>query len=124
MNVLIVDDEQSVRDSFELALEDRTNTNIRTAENGLEALSIAEQWSPELVFLDLKMPKMNGIETLRTLKQKFPKLPVYIVTAFAREFMQDLKAAQNEGLQFELAAKPITLDQINMIVDVYQPAKT
>lgn len=124
MNVLIVDDEQSVRDSFELALEDRANTDIRTAENGLEALSIVEQWSPELVFLDLKMPKMNGIETLRALKQKFPKLPVYIVTAFAREFMPDLKTAQTEGLQFELAAKPITLDQINMIVDVYQHAKT
>ncbi|BBP44107.1 response regulator [Thiosulfativibrio zosterae] len=119
MNVLVVDDEQSIRDSFELALEGIAELNLKLAENGVEAMKMVQGWPPALVFLDLKMPKMNGVETLRALRALYPDVPVYVVTAFAKEFTKELEQVRDDGIEFQLAAKPITLDQINEIVSAY-----
>lgn len=109
--ILVIDDERAVRDSFELALEDE-GFEIRTAENGLEGVEKVMELKPDLVFLDLKMPKLDGVETLRQIKAIDTSIPVYIVTAFQREFMEPLNNAVADGLQFELAAKPLSAEQI------------
>ena len=109
--ILVIDDERAVRDSFELALEDE-GFEIRTAENGLEGVEKVKELKPDLVFLDLKMPKLDGVETLRQIKAIDTSIPVYIVTAFQREFMEPLNNAVADGLQFELAAKPLSAEQI------------
>lgn len=109
--ILVIDDERAVRDSFELALEDE-GFEIRTAENGLEGVEKVKELKPDLVFLDLKMPKLDGVETLRQIKALDTSIPVYIVTAFQREFMEPLNNAVADGLQFELAAKPLSAEQI------------
>lgn len=119
MNILAVDDEESVRDSFMMALEDLANVELKTAENGLDAIETIKNWEPKLVFLDLKMPKMNGIETFKAIKQQYPDCAVYIVTAFAKEFFADLHQIQESGLHFELASKPLALEQIESIVRAY-----
>ncbi|MEW8013554.1 MAG: response regulator [Candidatus Sedimenticola endophacoides] len=74
---------------------------------------------PDLVFLDLKMPQMGGVEVLRRLQALYPELPVCIVTAFFESFMRELVAAADDGLRFELVRKPIGKDEIISIVRSY-----
>ena len=108
--VLVIDDERAVRDAFELALED--DFEIDTAEDGEVGLERVRLERPDLVFLDLKMPNLDGVGTLRGIKQIDETIPVYIVTAFQREFMEPLNQAVADGLMFELAAKPLSAEQI------------
>jgi DNA-binding response OmpR family regulator len=58
------------------------------------------------------MPGMNGVETLRKLRKSGHIWPVYIVTAFHKEFLDELKNIEEEGINFELAKKPLSSDQI------------
>ncbi|MCB1876893.1 MAG: response regulator [Chromatiales bacterium] len=115
--ILIIDDDASVRDAFELALGDE-GYRLETADSGQAGLESAMAEIPDLVFLDLKMPGMDGVETLRRLKAEAADLNVYIVTAFAREFMEPLQKARDDGLSFQLAAKPLMGEQIRMIARV------
>ncbi|KOS66760.1 chemotaxis protein CheY [Lysinibacillus contaminans] len=52
------------------------------AANGIEALSFAEEHEMDCVLLDMKIPGMNGIEILKRLKEKWPGLPVFMMTAY------------------------------------------
>jgi len=109
--VLVIDDDQAVRKSFELALED-TGLHLETAESGLKGLELLQEDRYDLVVLDLKMPEINGVETLKRIRQMNSTLPVYILTAFHREFLEPLRLARSEGLDFELIRKPIDSTQI------------
>lgn len=122
-NILVIDDDPAVRGAFKLILEDDGYV-VREAENGLEGIEMVKQSRPDLIFLDLRMPGIDGVETLRRLKAFDPGLNVYIVTAFAAEFMGQLKSAHDEGLSFELASKPLSAAQIRNIAQVVDVAKT
>jgi two-component system nitrogen regulation response regulator NtrX len=61
--ILVVDDEQGIRAALTQLLE-YEGYDVRAAAGGNEALASAEQWHPHLVFLDVKMEGMDGIETL------------------------------------------------------------
>ena len=78
--ILICDDEEGVRESFKLILE--TDYQLKFAKNGLEALEFLKSSAPDAMLLDIKMPKMNGIETLKQIKKLKPKLPVIVVTGY------------------------------------------
>jgi CheY-like chemotaxis protein len=113
--ILIIDDEPSVRDAFELALT-AVGYRVECAVDGVAGVEAASRRCPDLVFLDLKMPGIDGVETLLRLAQQHQPLPpVYIVTAFAREFVARLQTARTEKLTFQLAAKPLTAEQIRRI---------
>lgn len=114
--VLVIDDDAGVRDAFTMALED-TRYEVVSTEDGQSGLDMARMYQPDLILLDLKMPGMNGVETLRHLHKSCPGVPVYIVTAFYGEFLEPLRAAQDEGIPFDLARKPLALDEIRTIVD-------
>jgi two-component system OmpR family response regulator len=114
--ILVIDDEEGVRDAFVLALHGEPDLTVETAENGAAGHAAARRARPDLVFLDLNMPGMTGIETMHELLAEDPTLSIYIVTAFHQEFMQDLKAARRRGLTFELARKPLGAEQIRAIV--------
>lgn len=121
-NILVIDDDPAVRGAFKLILEDEGYI-VREAENGLIGVALAEAERPDLIFLDLRMPGIDGVETLRRLKSFDATLNVYIVTAFANEFLQDLKVAHDEGLQFELASKPLSASQIRNIAQIVRIAQ-
>ena len=78
--ILICDDEEGIRESFKLILED--SYQLKFATNGLEALEMLKTLSPDIMLLDIKMPKLHGMEILKQVKKLKPKLPVIIVTGY------------------------------------------
>jgi CheY-like chemotaxis protein len=109
--ILVIDDEEPIRKSFLLSLED-TGYQVETAASGEEGLQKLAKNKADLIFLDLKMPGMNGVETLREIRKLDAKVPVYIVTAFIREFLSLLDDAVREGILFNVMNKPIGAEQI------------
>jgi DNA-binding NtrC family response regulator len=85
--LLVVDDEEALRTvlSSELTTE---GYEVRTAADGQEAIGELEKSAFDLVLLDIKMPRMNGFEVLKYVKEKHPKTKVVMLTGFA-----DLKNA-------------------------------
>ena len=77
--VLIVDDEEAVRSSLRMIFE-YEGYEVLLAANGPAGLKMAEQESPDLVFLDIKMPQMDGLEVLKRLKAEEPSPPVVILS--------------------------------------------
>jgi CheY-like chemotaxis protein len=120
--ILVIDDDPAVRSAFKLILED-DGFSVREAEDGLKGIEMVSAERPDLIFLDLRMPGIDGVETLRRLKIIDETLNIYIVTAFANEFMEQLKVAHDEGFQFELASKPLSSSQIRNIAQVARIAK-
>ena len=112
--ILIIDDEEAVRKAFILALED-SGYQIDIAKSGDSGVEKFKESNHNLIFLDLKMPKKDGVETLQELRRINKNVPIYIATAFQGEFLDKLKAASETGLSFELLQKPIGMDKINLI---------
>jgi DNA-binding response OmpR family regulator len=82
--ILIADDEQHIRLLIEQALEDLEDEGVEilTAADGEDALGVVERQRPDLVFLDIMMPKRNGFEVCRAIKQELrPEAAVVMLTA-------------------------------------------
>ncbi len=114
--ILVIDDDEAIRKSFLLSLED-TEYQIDTAESGEKGIEMEKDAGYDLVYLDMKMPGLNGAQTLRKLREVDPNVIVYIVTAFHKEFMSELKALSSDGIRFELLRKPLGSDDIVKITD-------
>src|SRR5436190_18578380 len=84
--LLIVDDEAHIRMLLEQTLEELEDdgVNFFSAENGEEALEIINEENPQLVFLDVMMPKMNGMEVCRRVKKELALDQVYIILLTAK----------------------------------------
>jgi CheY-like chemotaxis protein len=67
--VLIVDDDQFIRKLISTTLEDVSEFELHEASDGMEALEVARRERPSLVFLDVDMPRLNGIEACRRLRE-------------------------------------------------------
>ena len=80
--ILIADDEAFMRDIFEEFYR-QAGYVVQTAENGEQALAILEQESIEVMFLDLNMPRMGGIELCRKIRENNPIACIYAVTGNA-----------------------------------------
>ena len=78
--ILICDDEEGIRESFKLVLEE--HYELRFAVNGLEAIEKLKSFTPDLMLLDIKMPKIHGMEILKQIKKLKPSLPVIVVTGY------------------------------------------
>ena len=116
-NVLLVDDEVDFIETFSERLEMR-NLSIAKAFNGQEALEVLEKnHTIEVVILDVKMPGMDGIETLTEIKKKYPLVEVIMLSGHA-----DVESAI-EGMKlgaFDYLMKPCEMDQ--MIAKVTEAA--
>ncbi|WP_456276005.1 response regulator [Bacillus sp. AK128] len=82
--ILIVDDEQVERDGLQLILEKNfPNTVIQQAKNGRLAIELVTEFQPDLVFMDIQMPGINGLEAIEAINASNPELRFILVTAFA-----------------------------------------
>lgn len=111
--VLIVDDEDHLRMLIEQALEDLEDDGVElmTASNGEEALQMIMEEKPNLVFLDVMMPKMNGIEVCRRVKQELKLKEVYIIILTAKGQELDKKKGEEVGADLYMT-KPFDPDKL------------
>lgn len=116
ISILIIDDEEGVRDSFQISLESEEYI-VETAATGELGVEKAKENKPDIIFLDLKMPGIDGVETLERLREFCHDIPIYIVTAFYKEYMQKLQSIMERDISFEICHKPIDSVQIKNIVD-------
>lgn len=79
-HILIVDDETSLRQTLARILQ-RAGFEVTTASAGNEALALLAQQSFDLIYLDIRMPDISGLEVLKTIHAKLPELPVILFTA-------------------------------------------
>jgi DNA-binding response OmpR family regulator len=77
--ILIVDDEANLRHTVARVLQ-RAGYEVTTAASGKEGLDLLAQGTFDLVYMDIRMPGMSGIETLQTINANYPKLPVILFT--------------------------------------------
>lgn len=77
--ILTIDDEENIRDSFRLFLED-FDYRVIEARNGREGLEVFDKEQPDLVLCDLRMPEVDGLEVLATLKERSPETPIIVVS--------------------------------------------
>jgi two-component system response regulator YesN len=83
--VLIVDDEEPALDSFTFMLQGTTDfTVIGKARSGYEALALIHEQKPELVFMDINIPGIDGLEVIEDVHQKFPGMIFILSTAYER----------------------------------------
>jgi len=97
--LLIVDDEAHIRMLIEQTLEELESEDVTflTAENGEQALEIIQAENPQLVFLDVMMPKMNGMEVCRRVKKELLLDHVFIVLLTAKGQELDRQKGQEVG---------------------------
>jgi len=98
--VLIVDDEPNILILMEQALEkleDEDDVELLTARDGLEALNIIREEKPDLVFLDVMMPKMSGLEVCNTVKNELGMEDVYIIMLTAKGQEYDKQSGMAVG---------------------------
>jgi len=90
--ILVVDDEQGARDSLEVILED--NYQVLTAESGQEALETLKKTPVDVILLDVHMPEMDGLETLRKIKEQDEEIDVIMISALnlARKAVDSIKS--------------------------------
>jgi DNA-binding NarL/FixJ family response regulator len=80
--ILVIDDGDSVRDIIGIFLENAGFEVCGEAADGVEGIEQAKKLKPDLVVLDLAMPRMNGVETALVLSKTMPTLPVIILTMY------------------------------------------
>ena len=111
--ILIVDDEAHIRMLIEQTLEDLEDEGVEliTASNGEEALEMIRSDNPNLVFLDVMMPKMNGFDVCREVKGDGPDSAPYIVLLTAKGQELDKQRGEEVGADLYMT-KPFDPDAL------------
>ena len=116
IKVLLVDDEVE----FVSALSERLllrNYNVRTANNALEALALIYKEPPDVVILDLRIPGMDGIEILKTIKKFDATIEVIMLTGHGD--VQSVEEGMKSGA-FEYIMKPVDIGELTSKIDKAQ----
>lgn len=110
VKVLIVDDEEDFVEMFSLRLENQ-GEKVFTAYSGQEALEVLKEESIDVVMLDIRMPVMDGIETLKKIKKEFPIVEVIMLTGHgsAETAVEGMKLGA-----FDYLMKPADFDDIRI----------
>ena len=111
--ILVVDDDKEARRFLMEFLRCIGFSDIATAGSGKEALRQLEKNSPRLILLDYKLPDLDGSEILRRIKQKYPALPVIMMTAYPNAAGMEKIVEQGA---FDLVVKPLDLRYLEQTV--------
>jgi CheY-like chemotaxis protein len=107
--ILVIDDEEDFSALLKLNIERTTEYEVLLADSGEAGLELIDMHEPDLVLLDIMMPGMDGVETLRRIKASAPDLPVAMVTAVYKE--EEAKRCFDAGA-FEYIAKPVDFEYV------------
>ncbi|HUC29285.1 MAG TPA: response regulator transcription factor [Candidatus Acidoferrum sp.] len=115
--ILLVDDHPIVREGLKTVLQRRSGWEVvGEASNGAEALEKARTLSPDVMVLDITMPKMNGLDVCRIVRQKMPELEVLIVTQHdSQQMMREALNAGAKGYVVKSNAARDLLDAIEVV---------
>jgi two-component system chemotaxis response regulator CheY len=113
--VLIVDDDPFIRKLIATTLEDVAGFELFEAGDGEEALMVASVNRPALVFLDIDMPKLNGIETCRRLRERTLTSGATIVMLTAAHGADTERAAEEAGADLFLTKPFSPLDLLRLV---------
>lgn len=113
MRVLIVDDEELVRNALVRGLRHLGHDAIAVGD-GAEALSVAEQYRPDLCVVDLIMPKKDGLATIAELRERLPHTPCVLLTGTPEA------VAESPGIP--VLSKPLRLAELRGLIARYDPA--
>ena len=108
MKILVVDDDEAVRGSLRRSLK-FNGFDVLTASDGEEAVEVVNSENPELLILDVMMPKMDGLEVCRTLRGEGWDRPILILTA--RDGVAERVAGLDAGAD-DYLAKPFALEEL------------
>ena len=108
MQILVVDDDQAVRDSLARSLT-YSGDDVQTATNGVEALAKLVGYTPDAIIMDVMMPRMDGLETTRMLREGGNDVPILILTA--RDAVGDRVDGLDAGAD-DYMVKPFALDEL------------
>ncbi len=112
-SILVVDDEASIRQSLGGILTDE-GFEVMTASNGYEALRVIDEQSPDLVLLDIWMPGLDGIETLKEIKKTSHFIQVVIITGHGT--IETAVQATKLGA-FDFIEKPLNIDKVIVAIN-------
>ena len=112
-NILVVDDLKSMRMTLGGILEDEGH-NVVLAENGYQAIEAARQIPFDLIFMDIKMPGINGVQTFREVKKINPQSTVIMMTAYSVEDL--VREALEEGA-YAVVYKPFDMEHVVSIIE-------
>lgn len=111
-DLLIVDDQVGVRRLLYEAFRDE-GYRVEMASSGMEAIKKVSLSVPSLVLLDIKMPGLNGLETLEELRKITPDIPVVMMTAYGE--LDIIAEAKRKGVQHYIN-KPFDLDEVRYLI--------
>ncbi|WP_424121195.1 response regulator transcription factor [Robiginitalea sp.] len=116
--LLIVDDEAHIRMLIEQTLEDLEDEGVELlfADNGADALRIIQEERPDLVFLDVMMPKMNGMEVCQKVKKELKITDTYIILLTAKGQEVDRQKGLDMGAN-KYMTKPFDPDEMLSIAE-------
>jgi two-component system response regulator HydG len=110
--ILVVDDEPALRIMIEAVL-DAEGYEIKQAGDGQAAIAAVEERFYDLVIMDIRMPKLGGIEALRKIKEISPGIPIIIMTAYA-SVDTAVKALKADA--FDYLTKPLDIEELKILV--------
>jgi len=111
-SVLVVDDNTDLADTFSQILKLR-GYNVATAEDGISAVDKFKTRHFDVILMDIIMPKMNGVEAFRKIREIDPKARVILMTAYYEE--EELRKARDEGV-FSTVHKPIDIARLMELI--------
>jgi len=112
ITVLVIDDELVVRNSCRKILVEE-NYKVITVESGMEGLEQVQMGIGDVIIVDLKMPEINGMNVLKTIKMKFPNKPVIMITGYST--VASAVEAMKLGA-FDYIPKPFTPDELSLVI--------
>lgn len=117
IRVMLVDDQELVRSGFRIILESEPDIEVvAEAINGEEAISTAAQHAPDVICMDVEMPRLNGIEASRQILAAHPKTSVLILTTFGHEqYLFDALAAGVSGFLLKTSRAEQLIDAVRTI---------
>jgi two-component system, NtrC family, response regulator HydG len=110
--VLIVDDDEGILDTM-MDILSEMNFNVAVAKDGFKAIEMAKEGTFDAILLDIRMPGIDGIETLKRIKQFKPFAKIILMTAYTTE--NNALEAQKEGAS-ALLYKPIDFDKLEIVL--------